>query len=461
MKSLYEEALVDAKQLREAAENNAKMAIIEAVAPRIRELVDKQILGESVDETKCDDHDDVVETADPLEDESPQCEGDQCDEAYELTKESVESLMSLSSKKSEKLDEVDSRVKELTEEINMFASAGRLIKRSKRFFSRLDEVLHEVTDMYSRARSVSSCDKQEIVEAKLESLYERVSRLKEMSKRTINEDAVSIKLKGLPEDINVEDLDIEISPADEDESGEEGDEANADDGDDSGEALASDDNDNDNDDGDDDASVGSTDLSKEGVFEMDDDTVIEIDENILKREIMKMKRLREEKLSRSSIGAFGNGTDEGDPWLDGEVTTESVDDEDDEEAAKLENRRVNTKCSRALGEAQVEINKLKRRLNEAGLFNAKLVHANKLLQKEGLSSKQKATVIEQLDRASTVREVKLVYESLCRAMLSKPIVSEQRRIVNTASKSVTSSGAGLINESKDAARWAQLAGIKG
>ena len=42
-KQLYEEAIADVKKLKEIAEDNAKRAVIEAVAPRIRELIEKEI----------------------------------------------------------------------------------------------------------------------------------------------------------------------------------------------------------------------------------------------------------------------------------------------------------------------------------------------------------------------------------------------------------------------------------
>ena len=47
---LYSQAIADAKQLREIAEQNAKNAIIQSITPKIRELIDSQILGESTDE---------------------------------------------------------------------------------------------------------------------------------------------------------------------------------------------------------------------------------------------------------------------------------------------------------------------------------------------------------------------------------------------------------------------------
>jgi hypothetical protein len=46
-KTLYDEAIADAKRLREVAELNAKNAIVEAVTPRIREFIDKQLVGDN------------------------------------------------------------------------------------------------------------------------------------------------------------------------------------------------------------------------------------------------------------------------------------------------------------------------------------------------------------------------------------------------------------------------------
>ena len=66
-KSLFEEAIADAKQLRDIAEQNAKKAIVEAVTPRIKEFIEMQLVNESaVDDNKnflmsslseADDHD--------------------------------------------------------------------------------------------------------------------------------------------------------------------------------------------------------------------------------------------------------------------------------------------------------------------------------------------------------------------------------------------------------------------
>ena len=46
------------------------------------------------------------------------------------------------------------------------------------------------------------------------------------------------------------------------------------------------------------------------------------------------------------------------------------------------------------------------------LLNAKLLFTNKLFRKYGLNNEQKMKVVEQFDRASNLREVKLVYSTL-------------------------------------------------
>ena len=53
-KQLYEEALADVKKLKEVAEDNAKKALIEAVAPRIKDLIEAELLRE-VEENPVDD----------------------------------------------------------------------------------------------------------------------------------------------------------------------------------------------------------------------------------------------------------------------------------------------------------------------------------------------------------------------------------------------------------------------
>ena len=83
-KSLFEEAIADAKQLREAAEANAKNAIIEAVTPRIREFIESQLVGGS-----------TVAESDFLADTLLNEEDEEVDEEVELDESALKSLAKL------------------------------------------------------------------------------------------------------------------------------------------------------------------------------------------------------------------------------------------------------------------------------------------------------------------------------------------------------------------------------
>ena len=58
--NLYKQAIADAKKLREIAEQNAKNAIIESITPKIRELIESQIM-EEIDDPSPDS--DLIEEA--------------------------------------------------------------------------------------------------------------------------------------------------------------------------------------------------------------------------------------------------------------------------------------------------------------------------------------------------------------------------------------------------------------
>ena len=71
MSSLYKDAIADARKLREAAEQNAKNRIIEAVTPKLRRMIEKQITegDELLDDDLSGDLLDTEEAMDMLDDE--------------------------------------------------------------------------------------------------------------------------------------------------------------------------------------------------------------------------------------------------------------------------------------------------------------------------------------------------------------------------------------------------------
>ena len=100
--------------------------------------------------------------------------------------------------------------------------------------------------------------------------------------------------------------------------------------------------------------------------------------------------------------------DEMDEDIDLDEVLKALSEEEDEEEEKNEVAKLKSD----LGEHRSVIETLREKLNEVNLLNAKLLFTNKLFRKHGLNNEQKMKVVEQFDRASNLREVKLVYSTL-------------------------------------------------
>ena len=108
-------------------------------------------------------------------------------------------------------------------------------------------------------------------------------------------------------------------------------------------------------------------------------------------------------------------------------------------------------------------------INEVNLLNAKLLYTNKIFRKEGLTNEQKVTIVENFDRATTVREVKMVYAVLAEtlsaeakpkaAKLPRKVVTEGLASKATPSTAPKAETPEIIAENSVAKRLQQLAGI--
>jgi len=133
---------------------------------------------------------------------------------------------------------------------------------------------------------------------------------------------------------------------------------------------------------------------------------------------------------------------------------EGMEDEDEEVAEEMEDE------DSELEEYKKTVLYLKNKLSEVNLLNAKLLYTNKLFRSRNISEAQKMKVIEQFDRTTSVREVKLVYSTFAESIKRKP-VNESRR-VSKASKPVasTKSKKPIIGENTDfKSRMKKLANI--
>ena len=524
---LYEEALADARRLREIAEQNAKNAIIQSITPKIREMIDAQVLGESDDF----DEGDVLEEA--LEDTA---EGEytltpdaakELKDLFETTQETAivsSDTIELNALRSEKViesiksdgstqEEIDSAicifenfVQNLSdsddENAQKISANLNAIKEAREDFEKLNK-LHEdlavVTEITGRINDIDASSirgkdlknyialvaisdralnkLKEAVEAasysqllentvnnskdQIQTIEKEIKEMKRSLRDLLSEEVITIELD-LGEDAEVNSEEISVKVVEEDEiidadADEEDEEVEVED-------VAVEDveveeeevdlseilneleegeghmeeggmyyEDEDMDEGmyteeDDDAHEGHGHKMMEG---LDDDTVLEIDENMLREELAKLMQESEFDAEEEVL----------------EETAEPVaTEQNDELQAEIESY-------------QSAVADLQSQLAEMSLFNAKLLYTNKLLMNSDLSQTQRAQAIETLDDAASLREVKLLFKTLTESFSKRAEDKTSSRNIGGASRPTKSASMNL-NESTEANRWALLAGIK-
>jgi len=119
-----------------------------------------------------------------------------------------------------------------------------------------------------------------------------------------------------------------------------------------------------------------------------------------------------------------------------------------------------------LKEALQTIETLKKDLNEVNLLNSKLLYVNKIFKSNDLSESQKVNIIAAFDKAESVKEVKLVFETVSDSVVGKKestkSIKESKTKLGMASKATgtTASKPEVIAEVSDTVRRMQmLAGI--
>jgi hypothetical protein len=117
-------------------------------------------------------------------------------------------------------------------------------------------------------------------------------------------------------------------------------------------------------------------------------------------------------------------------------------------------------AKKELDEAYAAVDTLRSELSEVNLLNAKLLYTNKVFKSKNLTESQKIKVLGAFDNATTVKESKLVFETLSEGLKSKkkPI----RESLGRASKSLgtTRSKNPIVETDPMVSRFQKLAGIK-
>ena len=552
--NLYQEAIAEAKKLREVAEQNAKNAIVEAVTPKIREFIEMQlvndesyasqndVLSEAVGiSTRQSSNDDVVLSDSALNtlldlatggDSLPGSVKKMRNRGI-VAKALNESLSTMSSSEKKKLLKIADKLKEQAESLdssrifrkqniktnvskendNMSRNDTLYEVNLKHLISNLSEAMEVEADMDEDMMDELDMDEMDMDELDMDELDMDEGDMDELhmdegdldedmldevdmdeldedelaelygvdetdeganpydqpiSEGDVEEgelDELDIILKGLPDEardmIDLSQLSLEFLD-DEEEGGEEGaedlemgmeDEEGAEEG------------------GEEDEEMGMED--EEGGEEPLDE-VFDIDLGTLKREIRRLAESsglvtmgKKNKMSHAFGGkpsdhpsgeSFGGGKRGKDP-----LQVKVRDAVRLAEAYKKERRR-NRSLDAKLNQYASAVGSLREQLTEMNLFNAKLLYVNKLLQNGSISSSQRRAIIESLDSANSLREVKLLYRSLTESIANpkggrgRINESSARRALGSSSRTVGGSSPRSA-ETMELNRWAKLAGI--
>lgn len=146
------------------------------------------------------------------------------------------------------------------------------------------------------------------------------------------------------------------------------------------------------------------------------------------------------------------------------ATNEEIEEEVTEEVEEEVNEEVVTEeeDNSELTEALATIETLQNQLQEVNLLNAKLMYVNKVFKANNLSESQKVNIIAAFDKAETVKEVKLVFETVSENVVSKKATKVNESKLGMASKptGTTAAKPEVISEVSDAVkRMQKLAGI--
>jgi len=456
-KSLFEEAITDARQLRESAEQNAKNVIIEAVTPKIREFIESQLVGNQ------------HETGDFLE-EALIDETDK-EAEVELDESALKMLSQIFNSKNSKN----------SNDINLQEAFGALSEDEQmKLMSMIKEVDNdnilnniEETEILEKNTNIYEIDLNDLRTAITNETSQSNATKRLKMKNRLNEEE-KLDLSDLMNEAEDEDEEVEEDTTEEEveESAPAGkkfvlklpfdiDELVA------GATLSGMLEADDSDDGE--VSMPEEEMPEEEMPEEEmpgdeqmTEQMYEIDENMLRGELSRLREARSKKskatkLPQSVAASFGGGTAE---KFAHEIKMNEL---DLVNKKALKESQDNRELRVQLNEYRSAVQALREQMSDLNLFNAKLLYVNKILQVKSVTPTQRRSIIEALDGAKTLRETKLLYESLTASLeTSNKTVNESaisRFSAGGASRPTTSTSV-RISEAAEVDRWSLLAGIK-
>lgn len=225
---------------------------------------------------------------------------------------------------------------------------------------------------------------------------------------------------------------------------------------------------------------GYLDGEKDEKEDMDDEDDEDIDLEDMSEEDLKkfIEDVIEDMVSAGEIEAGESFEDDVDVDVDADGEIEIEDDEetsvdvaeakDDIDEGKEEIDEAKDEMDEVkkdLDEAMETVATLRSELNEINLLNAKLLYTNKVFRGKNLSENQKVKVLSAFDKAETVKEVKLVFETIDSSVKNKNTnksISESVRLKGSASNMSapkTAKKQPIVESDEMVARFKKLAGI--
>lgn len=129
------------------------------------------------------------------------------------------------------------------------------------------------------------------------------------------------------------------------------------------------------------------------------------------------------------------------------------------EKGEKKGTKQGSKYSKELKEAYAVITYLKKELNEINLLNSRLLYVNKLFKENGsLTESQKIKIVKSFDEVSTVKEAKLVYNTLTEGLATKRATKAAplKESLSFASKAAGTSSNNIIEANPIADRFKAL-----
>jgi hypothetical protein len=431
-RDLLKEAIADAKAVKETAIANAKAALEEAFTPHLKSMLaakleemDKEDVDEGYDKYEEDDVNEEMDSKKKADKEKMDEEMKEDDKVDEAKKEEIDEEITL--------DELLAELNETEVEENKRTDAEQEGYKDG-FEDAKDDIEKELKSMKVSESENSETELSENARTDAEEegykdgLKDEKEDMKEDARTDAEEEGYKDGMKDEKEDMNDEEIDLEDMSEDDLKGFIED--------------VIKD-------------MVGSGELEAGEEFEseeVDGDVEIDSEEEIEVEDEVEIPMM-EEKEELEEMDAVS--------WNDKNNPTRGASKVD------LDPKKVGkSTAAYSINEEEVtkmlaEVEELKKELTEVNLLNAKLLYTNKIFKSKNLNEAKKVKVLKAFDKASTVKEAKVIFETLNEGMSSKMTKPSINEVKGSASKAsgISPKAKQPIVENAAFMRMQQLAGI--